>query len=349
MNLFKRGTVFNVFFRLGGRQVNRSTGETDLDLARIQAARIYLAAVDRAAECDVKTIDEVIELYWRWHRTRGPEAPGRRPTFVTAHAYENKLRQLCSVLKIKTPSELAQVAPDITAAKLNMSESSYISTVRQAAGMFNLRFLAWAKTIGRKISNPLVGYIPPPPLQRQFLAPADAYIRRLNAAAEAELQRNELLAFKLCLGAGLRIGEATHLKWKNVTSRSIVVESTSEKRTKNCESREIPVSQTLIAVLEKHRGLPEDYVIADAGPSKPSKYGRPHRRSDRVSKRLIRWLRKQGVTAKQPIHFLRKIFASTVTRRHDIYTASKWLGHSSVVVTERVYAAVAEDKFADVV
>lgn len=346
MNFIKRGDIWNVFFRLAGRQFSLSTGETDLAAAQIQGARIFLAHVDRGSTGEIKTIQAAIDLYWRWH---AEPLKVKKPEWETAHKYEVCLKKVCALLKITELGALAQAAPKITSQSLGVTESNYVSLVRQAASLFSRNFLGWAETHGKKLTNPFAGHIPPVPLQKQFVAPPSDFARSLNADAERELDRNELLVFKLCLGGGLRVGEATHLTWANVLERSIMVEHSSSWRTKSKKSREVPVSPSLIAFLETHRGLPGNYVVADIKPPKLSKYGRPLRRADRVTRRLRAWLKAKCIKDKRRTHWLRKVFASTVTKQHDLYTASKWLGHSSIVVTERVYSGVASDKFAAVV
>lgn len=346
MNFIKRGTIWNVFFRLAGRQYSLSTGETDLAKAQVQGARIFLAHVARGETGEIKTVEEVIQLYWRWH---AEPTGAKKPLWETAHKYEVCLRRVCALLKITDLGPLALAAPTISAKSLGVEESNYNALVRLSAALFRRDFLAWAESIGKKLANPFAGHVPKVPRQKQFVAPSESFVRSLNVSAERELGRNELLVFKLCLGAGLRVGEATHQTWANILERSVWIEHSSAHRTKSGESREVPVSASLLACLEKHRGLPNHYVIADIFPPKLSKHGKPLRRADRSTKRLRKWLKEKGVKDKRPIHWLRKVFGSTVTQQWDIYTASKWLGHSSVVVTEQVYAGVAEDRFAAVI
>ncbi len=347
MNFIKRGSVWNVFFRINGRQFNLSTYETDLDAARIQGARIFLAQVEKGfSGGSVREVNEAIELYWRWHATPGE---GKKPSWSSAHKYEVCLLEITKLLNVTNLGELAREASTLTARRLGITESNFVSLVRQAAALFNKRFLAWATKVGKELANPFAGNVPRTPKPKQFIAPPVAQVIALNADAERELDRNELLLFKACLGAGARVGEATHLKWADVRERWISIESTSDHRTKNGESREVPVSPTLLRFFESHRGIPSNYIIQDITPPRISKHGRPLRRAERSARRLVRWLQLKGIKDKRPIHWLRKVFASTVTEQHDIHTASKWLGHSSVRVTEQVYAGVASDKFAAVI
>jgi len=47
------------------------------------------------------------------------------------------------------------------------------------------------------------------------------------------------------------------------------------------------------------------------------------------------------------MHFLRKVFGSVVATRHGLFTACNYLGHSSVIVTEKHYAALLEKPVVD--
>jgi hypothetical protein len=71
------------------------------------------------------------------------------------------------------------------------------------------------------------------------------------------------------------------------------------------------------------------------------------KRGYRVLKRLSAWLRTQGIMANHPIHYLRIIFGSVVATRHGLFAAREYLGHSSVVVTEKHYAALLEKPVVD--
>ena len=41
----------------------------------------------------------------------------------------------------------------------------------------------------------------------------------------------------------------------------------------------------------------------------------------------------------KPIHELRKVYGSMIATEHGIYAAKELLGHSTIAVTERIYAA----------
>jgi hypothetical protein len=56
-----------------------------------------------------------------------------------------------------------------------------------------------------------------------------------------------------------------------------------------------------------------------------------------VFDRVTAWLRRHGVTAKKPLHELRKELGSLITAEHGIYAASRVLRHSDLATTAAHY------------
>ncbi len=53
---------------------------------------------------------------------------------------------------------------------------------------------------------------------------------------------------------------------------------------------------------------------------------------------LVDWLRGKGITAKKPLHTLRKEFGSLICQEAGIFAASAQLRHSSIKLTNEYYA-----------
>jgi hypothetical protein len=62
-----------------------------------------------------------------------------------------------------------------------------------------------------------------------------------------------------------------------------------------------------------------------------------HYRAQGVFERLIGWLKSHGVTARKPIHELRKEFGSMVNRKHGLSAAKDLLRHGDIAVTAACY------------
>jgi hypothetical protein len=52
----------------------------------------------------------------------------------------------------------------------------------------------------------------------------------------------------------------------------------------------------------------------------------------------VEWLRKQGVQGLRPIHTLRKEIGAVIASRDGIWKASRYLRHSDIRITSRLYA-----------
>jgi hypothetical protein len=60
-------------------------------------------------------------------------------------------------------------------------------------------------------------------------------------------------------------------------------------------------------------------------------------RAQAVFDRLAAWLRQHGVTARKPIHELRKEFGSMVNRKHGLASAKDLLRHADIAITASHY------------
>jgi hypothetical protein len=119
----------------------------------------------------------------------------------------------------------------------------------------------------------------------------------------------------------------------------IRVEATESAGLKTTDSRaEVPIDVRVVEVLLGFRAKASgSFVIeAEGGEYGPRVWGR-HYRAEAVFTRLSHWLRKHGVSARKPIHELRKELGALVTAEHGIYAASRVLRHSNVATTAAHY------------
>jgi integrase len=175
------------------------------------------------------------------------------------------------------------------------------------------------------------------------------YFSRIDAKTLLQEAHGELfhsdpaafLAMLLAMSAGLRKGEIDSLQWHQLdfTRQLIRVESTEAASLKTADSRdEVAVSENTIAILRGfHAKRTGAFVIeAEGAESGPKKWGQNYR-AGAVFDKLNAWLRKHGVTARKPLHELRKELGALVTAEHGIYAASRVLRHSDVSTTARHY------------
>lgn len=288
------------------------------------------------------TIDETLDLYDAWIASATPGE--RRPQPSTVATNKTRLRHLARLLKVNTVSEMRASMNGLTHQKLNITPGNFVPLLRCAAGPF------WAKVMNFYASRGIVFDTPFPTLPKvlkrpRFAAPTIEQVRMLAAKAQDELSQldpHSYLLFLLCLGVGLRQQEATHVRWEDVQSNGIMVRNDWVHKTKSDKDRFIPVGPSLLVALEPYRRTADEWVVAECfhHTSKPSHM--PKKRAMVTARRLATWIRDTaGVDGlKNPIHWLRKVFGSVVARDHGLFTASKYLGHSSITVTEAVYVGL---------
>jgi integrase len=188
------------------------------------------------------------------------------------------------------------------------------------------------------------------------------YISKVNAktliaAARAELKAKDPEAYKtflLGLFAGMRKAEIDSTEWKMIDFEKNVInlEETEWLHLKTNDSAgQISVDSEVLAELREFKPLSKSaFVVSSIITWKNGKKQRTHTRPPRndsarsyyrcepVFERLNKWLRSKGITAKKPLHELRKEIGSLIATEHGIYAASQFLRHTDITTTARHYA-----------
>lgn len=217
------------------------------------------------------------------------------------------------------------------------------STIRQARSLF-----------AEKVSSfiPELRLPDPVPFDKVKFYPRQnaQYFSRIDARSLIQTAREELaesdpsafLAMLLALSAGLRKGEIDSLQWHQVDFvRQVVrVESTDFASLKTESSRnEVPIDENVVAILRGFHAMKKgSFILEGEAPQGGIKKWGQHYRAAAVFDRLTTWLRKHGVSAKKPLHELRKELGALVTAEYGIYAASRVLRHSDVSTTARHYS-----------
>jgi len=226
-----------------------------------------------------------------------------------------------------------------TPAEQRSRMTSCNSTLRQARSLF-----------GKKI----VRFVPlpePPPFQHVEFFPRQSaeYFSRIDAKALLTEARNELaendspafLVVLIALAAGLRKGEIDTLCWHQIDfDRGVIrVEHTDTASLKSADSRgEVPIDASVVELLRGFRARATGAFVIEGGDgvSGPRMWGRNYRVQS-VFDRVTAWLRKHGVTARKPLHELRKELGALITAEHGIYAASRVLRHADLATTAAHY------------
>jgi integrase len=328
---------------------HRTTNEPDPDLpAPIASVGEWIAAARRVSEanastfncysCSLRKIVGDILAVERTEKRFGPHKGG-------AAGYRAMIDG--AGLDVLTPTavqkwRLEYVKQAKNPAKERSSMTSCNSTIRQARSLFAAKIVKFLPDL--RLPDPIPFHAVEffPRQSAKYFSRIDAKTLLQEAHRElAKIDPPAFLAMLLALSAGLRKGEIDSLQWHQVDfNRQLIrVESTDSASLKTADSRdEVAIDENTIAILRGFHAKKEDqFVIAGDGEgSGPKKWGQNYR-AGAVFDRLTAWLRKHGVTARKPLHELRKELGALVTAEHGIYAASRVLRHSDVSTTARHY------------
>jgi integrase len=149
--------------------------------------------------------------------------------------------------------------------------------------------------------------------------------------------------FALLVMTGLRRNEALYLEWVDVDlpQRLICVQRGPHGMPKGKRLRYVPIGDALLPVLKRWRLLSGDV----AGLVFPAKGGRVLS-ENAVTCMFKRSALRAGIAPEIRLHDLRHTYASHFMRDGgDIFRLSKYLGHATVLITERIYAHLAPDDY----
>lgn len=219
------------------------------------------------------------------------------------------------------------------------------SLIKQARSLFGEKIVRFLPNLQLPEPKPFAGCEFYPRQSSRYFSRIDP--KALLQSAHAELSQEDppvFLAMLLALSAGLRKGEIDSLAWHQVDfDQSLIrVENTATASLKTVDSRgEVPIDPGLISTLRGFRAKATgEFVIeSPSEESGPKAWGRMYRAA-RVFERLYAWLRGKGVSARKPLHELRKELGALVTTEFGIYAASRILRHSDVATTARHYSDV---------
>ena len=304
----------------------------------IEAAR-SVASVDPAtfalyAAALRKIVGDIIQVK-RNRKRFGPKSGG-------AQAYRRAIN--AAPLALLSPAAIQKwrmeyVKRANTPAEQRSRMTSCNSTLRQARSLF-----------GKKITR-FVPLLEPPPFQHvEFFPRQNAkYFSRIDARALLTQARDELaeddspafLVVLIALAAGLRKGEIDTLYWHQIDfERGVIrVEHTDTGSLKSADSRgEVPIDASVVELLRRFYARATGAFVIEGGDnvSGPRTWGRNYRVQS-IFDRVTAWLRKHGVTAKKPLHELRKELGALITAEHGIYAASRVLRHADLSTTAAHY------------
>ncbi|MEX0287794.1 MAG: tyrosine-type recombinase/integrase [Flavobacteriaceae bacterium] len=165
-------------------------------------------------------------------------------------------------------------------------------------------------------------------------------INRRRKQSEAESKNQQFKMLLLSLGCGLRRGEIDALLWKNLDFKenTISVLTTEFGSAKSTSSeRTVDVAPKVMEIFKEYREteVGEFVIISQSTPRPNAAYY--HYRCNKHFRKLLAWLRKQGITRRNALHELRKEYGSRICQEFGIYAASTALGHGNIATTAASY------------
>lgn len=221
------------------------------------------------------------------------------------------------------------------------------STIRNAKALFSKRIRPFLEAEMA---------IPRPLFFEGILAekePSPRYRSKVDGVALLRVAYSELSAsnpeafkmFLLVLMFGLRRSEADSLLWSQFDFKKGVlrIEDTEFHRLKSSDSAgEIDLEPETVALFRGFQLNAKGPFVLEGSPFARLEIGEKRKsrsyRTEITHVALSRWLRAQGVTDKKPIHAMRKEIGSIIASRDGIFAASRYLRHSDIRITSRIYA-----------
>jgi integrase len=227
--------------------------------------------------------------------------------------------------------------------KQRSARTSFNSYLRQAKSLFGPKCI---KHLSVKLPSPLpfegVAFEPRQSARyRSSIDPAE-----LVHAAQLELAEQDPPAFLvllLGLGAGLRRIEIDRLEWSAFRweQNVIRIEPTEHFDVKTEHSiGDVQLDPELLSVFRGYAARARSIFVIEVGGGADLPGVRSfadHYRAKAVFERLSVWLKAHGVTARKPIHELRKEFGSMINRRHGLSAARDMLRHGDIAITAACY------------
>lgn len=149
-------------------------------------------------------------------------------------------------------------------------------------------------------------------------------------------------AVEFALDTGLRREEQFGLQWSQVSLETREIMLTAG--TKNSKPRRVPIRDRALAVLSKTPAKEREGFVFRPGPKGKRDRHKPRHRFNNLQKGL-KSASKRATVADLRWHDLRRTCGCRLIQDKGFSLAEvrDWLGHSSVVVTERAYAFLAVD------
>jgi integrase len=163
---------------------------------------------------------------------------------------------------------------------------------------------------------------------------------KLIEAARGELQGEPFKIFALALLCGLRRREIDLLTWAQVDfDKAVIRIERTEYFTPKSEDSvgEVDLDAEMLPLLRGWKAQAKKVFVIESTRPPRHEVSRVNYRCQPHFDALNTWLRQQGVTARKPLHELRKELGAILASRDGIFAAQSVLRHAQISTTAAYY------------
>jgi integrase len=326
-NLKKRGRIWWYKIRYAGRDFEGSleTEHTSVAKERFAKTREQLIS-QRWGESSPKTFNEAAERFASEHFQTLKAASARRYVTSMKHLLELFDGMLLEDISSARLSELEQVRrrDGVTTSSIRR-DLACLSVIYSCAEEWEwIKYNPVKPFLRGRAKRGLIEGAP----RTRYLSQVDECELLTHAPAKA------CSAITFAIDTGLRKEEQFSLRWSDIDLEASEIHVRAEV-TKNGRSRNVPLLDRSLNLLRQMRSAPTSTFVFSTlsgerySPSSPTNY-----------EALQKACRRAGLKEHVAWHDLRRTCGCRLLQNHGLtmVEVSKWLGHSSVLVTERHYA-----------
>lgn len=294
---------------------------------RREAERVLRELLDETPT--PRTIGDLCELYLDDLERRRSNG---EMEVSTIRGYKSNIE--CHIIPLLGKLE-AEAKPGTIERVMSSLEANRLSVYKTLRQIYK-----WAFRLQIVASNPM-DHVKSPPTRKPGVKKDEVYTAE-ECSVILSRRKHEVLeiAVAIALGCGLRRGEICGLDWDDYNGTHLSVTKAYGKSTPKTENgnRVVMVPEFARATLDRRRGV---------GPILQIDGVRTH--PDTVTKLWTRFLKENPDIRKLPFKNLRHTAASlAISNGASIISASRFLGHASIYITDKFYARPSQDSIDEV-
>lgn len=321
--IYKRGKIYYIEYFIDGKKVKRSLGVKSKQMAEMKKAMIE-ADIEKGkaglSPIKIRPLDALCEFKKEVVATKSKSTARRYVYSLRAFekflTVESNVENLKDLNKREIESFLRQRGSELKP-----------KTYNEELGLLK-QFYRWCIDQNYIFESPIEKtsrrHMVPPPPRAYTKEEVDIILKNANDAHRD--------IYEFLLNTGLRSGEMSHLEWNDVDLEKgiIYIRVKKDWHPKTATNRTVPLNAKAREIVERQPKRSNLVFTTRTGGSQFDIYNRFRYLIKKINE-------KHGIVIENPtIHAFRHTFATHALQSGiDIYTVSKYLGHTSVKMTEK--------------